>query len=98
MDVINLADRRPKPKPGVVHKDRTVTVWDRQFTVRRTAWSENKLGGWFTVRDASGTMLFMRAGDLPDDQIVNMIMAWIDGNSVGRRHALAAKGYVGDIA
>lgn len=96
-DVIKLADHR-KPKPSVIHNDRPLTVWDRKFTVRRTAWSENRSGGWFTFRDASDNMLFMRSGGLPDDYIANMIMAWIDGNKVGRKQALAAKGYVGDIA
>lgn len=96
-DVIKLDDHR-KPEPCVVHNDRAVTVWDREYNVRRTAWSGNPAGGWFTVRDAGGQMMFVRAGDLPDPYIRDLIMAWLDGNGVGRRHALAAKGYTGEIA
>jgi hypothetical protein len=97
-DLIKLDDHR-KPKPGVVHNERTLTVLDREYTVRRTAWSSNPAGGWFTVRHEAGVMLFVRAGDMPDAVIRDLIMAWMDGYGVGRREAArdAASG-TGEIA
>ncbi|MHC2844833.1 hypothetical protein [Bradyrhizobium diazoefficiens] len=97
-DVIKLSDRR-KPEPCVVHVDRTLIVLGREYVVRRTSWQGNKNGGWFSVRDADGEMLFVRAGDLPDARIVDLIGAWMDGYGVGRKAAAraAVRGTGGDI-
>ncbi|OSJ32552.1 hypothetical protein BSZ19_18550 [Bradyrhizobium japonicum] len=96
MTVIKLDDHR-KPKPTVVHNDRRITVLRSEYVVRRTSWEGNKNGGWFSVRDAHDSMLFVRAGDLPDKQIADLVMAWLDGRAVGRKQVLAAKCYTGDI-
>lgn len=96
--VIHLDDHR-KPEPCVVHRDSEMTVFGRTFTVRRTAWSGNPAGGWFTVRDDNGEMLFVRAGEMADVMVRELVMAWVDGFGVGRRQAAkaAARG-TGDIA
>ncbi|MCS3893461.1 hypothetical protein M2171_002594 [Bradyrhizobium japonicum USDA 38] len=95
-DVIRLSDHRSKPET-VAHRDRALKVLDCEYIVRRTSWVGNPAGGWFTVRDSRGEMMFMRAGDLPDSYISDLIMAWLDGRAVGRKQVLAAKGYTGDI-
>ena len=96
-EVINLADRRKAPEPMVVHDDRRITVLRSEYVVRRSSWQGNKTGGWISVRDGHDTMLFVRGGDLPDAQIADLVLAWLDGRAAGRRQALAAKGYTGDI-
>lgn len=96
MSVINLEDRR-KREPMVLHNDRKITVLRSEYVVRRSSWHGNKTGGWISVRDAQDTVIFVRAGDLPDAQIADLVLAWLDGRAVGRRQALAAKGYTGDI-
>ncbi|MBP1294290.1 MULTISPECIES: hypothetical protein [Bradyrhizobium] len=97
-DVINLDDRR-KTKPAVAHVDRVLTVFGREYGLRRTFWSSNPARGWLTVRDARGEMMFARVGDLPDATVVSLIEAWMDGYSVGRKEAArtAARGGTGDI-
>lgn len=98
MSVIQLDDR-PKSKPMVTHADRTLTVFGREYVVRRSTWGHNKNGGWFGVRDSDGRMLFVRGGDLPDSVISDLIGAWMDGYGVGRKEAArAAVRGKGDIA
>lgn len=97
-EVINIADHH-KPEPCVVHVDRTLVVFGREYTVRRSSWQGNKNGGWFGVRDGARQMLFVRGGDLPDSVIVDMISCWVDGYGVGRKEAArAAVRGAGDIA
>jgi hypothetical protein len=97
MSVINIADHR-KTEPCVVHNDRRITVLRSEYTVRRSSWQGNKSGGWISVRDAHDQVLFVRGGDLPDAQVCDLVMAWLDGRAVGRRQAMAAKGCnTGDI-
>ncbi|SDG60312.1 hypothetical protein SAMN05216338_1001875 [Bradyrhizobium sp. Rc2d] len=95
--MINIADHR-KTEPRVVHRDKPLTVFGREYVVRRTSSSGNPAGGWFSVKDSQGEMLFVRAGDLPDAVIVDLIGAWTDGFGVGRKQAAkaAARG-TGDI-
>lgn len=95
-EVIQLADRRKKT-PLVNHADRPLKVLGNEYIVRRSSWQGNKHGGWISVRDAHDTMLFVRGGDLPDPQIADLVLAWLDGRAVGRRQALAAKCYTGDV-
>ncbi|WP_340672364.1 hypothetical protein [Bradyrhizobium ottawaense] len=97
MSVIRLADHRKPPEPCVVHVDRRINVLGSEYVIRRTSWQGNKRGGWISVRDLHGTLLFIRLGDLPDSHIADLVMAWLDGRAVGRRQAMAAKGYKGDI-
>ena len=87
-NIVNLNDLRSKPEPAVVHADRVMTVFGREYTVRRS--SMNGRIGWFSVRDGEGQMMFVRAGDLPDSQIADLIGAWADGYSVGRKEAARA--------
>lgn len=95
MSVINLEDRR-KREPAVVHVDRVLTVFGREYTVRRS--SLNGRIGWISVKDSRGQMLFVRGGDLPDSIVVDLIGAWVDGYNVGRREAgRAAVRGMGDI-
>lgn len=97
MTVINIADHR-NTELGVVHVDRTLTVFGREYLVKRTTWQGNKNAGWFSVRNTDGEMLFVRAGDLPDDRIVDLIGAWVDGYGVGKKAAArAAVCFTGDI-
>lgn len=97
MTVINIADHR-KSEPGVVHVDRSLKVFGREYLVRRTSWQANKNGGWLSVRDSAGEMIFVRAGDLPDARIVDLIGAWVDGYGVGKKAAArAAVRFTGDI-
>ncbi|MDA9411876.1 hypothetical protein [Bradyrhizobium sp. CCBAU 45384] len=98
MSVINISDHR-KPEPCVVHVDRTLVVFGREYTVRRSTWGNNKNGGWFGVRDSDGRMLFVRGGDLPDKVIADLIGCWVDGYGVGCTEAArAAVRATGDIA
>ncbi|TWI70525.1 hypothetical protein QIH77_03240 [Bradyrhizobium diazoefficiens] len=96
-EVIRLDDHRKAPEPAVVHVDRVMTVFGRDYPVRRT--SMNGRVGWFSVRDPRGQMMFVKTGDLQDAQIVDMIGAWVDGYNVGRREAAraAVRGGTGDI-
>lgn len=97
-DVINLDDHR-KAEPCVLHRDKTLTVFGREYVLTRTCWSGNPAGGWMSVRDASGAMMFVRAGDLPDATVVDLIGAWVDGHGVGRKEAArAAARCTGDLA
>lgn len=90
-EVIRLDDHR-KGEPMVLHNDRQITVLRSEYTFRRSSWQGNKAGGWISVRDAHDTVLFVRAGDIPDAQITDLVLAWLDGRAVGRKQALAAKG------
>jgi len=94
--IINLDSHR-KTEPAVVHADRKLTVLGHDYTARRS--SMNGRIGWISVKDARGQMLFVRAGDLPDSVLVDLIGCWMDGYSVGRREAAraAARGTTGDI-
>lgn len=95
MSIINLEDHR-KREPAVVHADRVMTVFGREYAVRRS--SMNGRPGWFSVRDDAGQMMFVRAGDLPDSLIFDLIGAWADGYPVGRKEAArAAVRLKGDI-
>lgn len=86
MSVINISDHR-KPKPAVVHVDRVLTVFGREYTLRRTSWGGNPASGWLSVKNSHGEMLFVRVGDLPDAIVADLIGAWVDGYAVGRKEA-----------
>ena len=97
MSIIQLDDHRTT-KSRVTHQDRTLTVFGHEYVTRRHAWDGRKTGGWISVRNAAGEMLFVRAGDMPDSQLVDMIGCWMDGYSVGRKEAArAAVRGTGDI-
>ncbi|WP_256805781.1 hypothetical protein [Bradyrhizobium sp. Bra64] len=97
-DVINLD--KPSQAGGCRRScDRTLTVFGREYSIRRSFFSSNPKSGWFSVRNAAGEIMFVRSGDLPDAMIVELIGCWIDGYGVGRKEAAkaAARGYTGDI-
>ena len=98
MSIIHLDDHRTT-KSRVTHQDRTLTVFGHEYSVRRHAWDGRKTGGWISVRNAGGEMLFVRPGELPDAVIADLIGAWMDGYGVGRKEAAKApaRGYTGDI-
>ncbi|MHC2576575.1 hypothetical protein ACVI1J_001713 [Bradyrhizobium diazoefficiens] len=98
MSVIRLDDHRKAPEPKTVHVDRTLTVFGREYTIRRSTWGNNKIGGWVSARDRAGQILFVRGGDVADSVLVEMIGCWMDGYSVGKKEAArAAVRGTGDI-
>lgn len=85
-DIIQLDDHRKDPDDAIRVVDRTVNVLGVDYTVRTTGDGRR---GWFTVRDQWDRMMFAKPAGFPPELVGDLIMAWIDGRTIGRRESPA---------
>jgi len=84
-EIVDLDSHRRPEDVGynLVRADRTINVLGSTYTIRTMRGTTGR--GWFSVRDANDQMMFVRMLGFPENLIGDLIMAWVDGRSVGRR-------------
>ena len=89
-NVIDLDSHRDKRDDGCTLRrtERTIKVLGSHYTVITLRGSTGR--GWFSVRDDQGRIIFVRLLGFPEDLIGDLIVAWLDGRSVGRQDGINA--------
>lgn len=83
-DIIDLDARRAQDDGcDLAMRERKIRVLGSDYTVRTMRGSTGR--GWFSVRDQNDRMLFVRMLGFPEQLIGDLVLAWLDGRTVGRQ-------------